>query len=867
MRSGFRAPDFELRDLEGGYRSLSDWRGRRVLLIFVQPGCPYSRSVLDVVAGLHPDPPAGVPAPVVITFGEEAENLRLRDTHRLRCPVLLQGDATVARAYLAEETPAGCLIDEDGRVVDTTRVGAVSVLTQTGVMPAPQWTWSTTPFRQGDYWYDQLVAPRVQEASAAPTTGAKDDLPLVSVVMTTRDRPGLLPIALECYRSQAYRRRELIVVDDGSRFPVDEAAVVALGGRLIRVPEGTPLGIKLNRGVREARGELCQKWDDDDWYAPGFLDALVGGYLDFNARVCRPTVAFQARRHWFDLARWRVIVWPSPDVAGGTLLFTRQDWERHPFREIRRCVDLWFLVDQVNAGVTPTVIDAPETHAYVRHDVAGTELGHTWARWLSGDPMEDYLQALPAEGTDPAQLFPEWALSAYAALSGNVARDSVPASHRSATWHRTPDTVVEKGGDGAPTPSRERSPALQSDDQYASKPNLLYLAAEIPDVLGGDTRARAGVLLEALAEHYDVYLIVVLRQGRPDSWIPARTSRLCRNWAVVQPPPGESDAAGVEDTFRRAAEVFHGVPFAVIHSSDLSMSPLAEAYLDAAGTPARHVDLACVDSVVQREVAACHREHEREELAAEADREAAEMAAAEARLLPRCDRVSVSSSRDRRRLQERYNLTNVVVLPNAVRAPLPLPPRPPKDALSFLFVVTFGRYPSEDAATFLCKDILHELRQTSPGPFELTIVARGRFPPAVARFGRLEEVNVVPATRRMEPWYHQADVVLAPWRIGAGTQLAVLEAMSYRRPVVSTSIAVQDLDVIGGEHVLIGDTAEAFAEGCVRLIADPQLANRVTDGAYELCIRSYSPNVLRAAVAGSLDPSQARAVAAYTAGG
>jgi 2-aminoethylphosphonate-pyruvate transaminase len=68
---------------------------------------------------------------------------------------------------------------------------------------------------------------------------------------------------------------------------------------------------------------------------------------------------------------------------------------------------------------------------------------------LSPADLEALLPGLEAARAD----------GAYIAVV-DVARDSVPASHRSATWHRTSDPVVGEGGDGAPTPSRERSPAL-----------------------------------------------------------------------------------------------------------------------------------------------------------------------------------------------------------------------------------------------------------------------------------------------------------------------------------------------------------------------------------------------------------------------
>src|SRR5438067_6968685 len=97
---------------------------------------------------------------------------------------------------------------------------------------------------------------------------------LISVVMATHERPHLLPIALRCYQEQTWPERELVVVDDGERFPVREALVRSVGGRLLRVPPGTMLGTKLNLGLEVLHGTFCQKMDDDDWYASDFLATM-----------------------------------------------------------------------------------------------------------------------------------------------------------------------------------------------------------------------------------------------------------------------------------------------------------------------------------------------------------------------------------------------------------------------------------------------------------------------------------------------------------------------------------------------------------------------------------------------------------------
>ncbi|MCC7024714.1 MAG: glycosyltransferase family 2 protein [Thermomicrobiales bacterium] len=242
--------------------------------------------------------------------------------------------------------------------------------------------------------------------------------PRVSVVLTTRDRPRFVPLALAGYRQQSYpaHDRELIVVDDGDRFPVDEAEVAAAGGTLVRLPPGTPLGSKLNAGIARARGLLIQKMDDDDWYGPDFLAASVAA-LDRRWRVaCRPALVFLSPFLFFDLARWEIRRSRQGHLPGATLLFPRDIWEEQPFRPLPGDEDVWFLLDQARLGAVTTTSGALESYLAVRHAGLGDDRGHTWTHQATGQALDDYTRYLQPYARSPEELLPAWAVTAYRAM-------------------------------------------------------------------------------------------------------------------------------------------------------------------------------------------------------------------------------------------------------------------------------------------------------------------------------------------------------------------------------------------------------------------------------------------------------------------
>jgi glycosyltransferase involved in cell wall biosynthesis len=75
-------------------------------------------------------------------------------------------------------------------------------------------------------------------------------------------------------------------------------------------------------------------------------------------------------------------------------------------------------------------------------------------------------------------------------------------------------------------------------------------------------------------------------------------------------------------------------------------------------------------------------------------------------------------------------------------------------------------------------------------------------------------------------WPHlaRAAVAVAPLRAGSGQPLKVLEAMASGTPVVATSLAAAGLEARHGEHALIADDPQVFAEHIARVLSNPGLA-------------------------------------------
>jgi polysaccharide biosynthesis protein PslH len=91
----------------------------------------------------------------------------------------------------------------------------------------------------------------------------------------------------------------------------------------------------------------------------------------------------------------------------------------------------------------------------------------------------------------------------------------------------------------------------------------------------------------------------------------------------------------------------------------------------------------------------------------------------------------------------------------------------------------------------------------------------------------------------VRPLIAGSSVSLAPLHTGGGTRLKILEAMALGTPVVATSKGAEGLDIEPGEHLLLADTPETFAQAVIRLLQEAKLRQQLVDKAYQLVHEKY----------------------------
>lgn len=108
--------------------------------------------------------------------------------------------------------------------------------------------------------------------------------PLVSVVIVTWNRPQFLAFAVEQFKAQIYKSKELIVVDDSEPGKALDLSCQP-DVKVIRPAERLTVGEKLAIGFDAAQGDYVAYQDDDDWISPSYLTRQVGPLISGQGTV------------------------------------------------------------------------------------------------------------------------------------------------------------------------------------------------------------------------------------------------------------------------------------------------------------------------------------------------------------------------------------------------------------------------------------------------------------------------------------------------------------------------------------------------------------------------------------------------------
>lgn len=210
----------------------------------------------------------------------------------------------------------------------------------------------------------------------------------------------------------------------------------------------------------------------------------------------------------------------------------------------------------------------------------------------------------------------------------------------------------------------------------------------------------------------------------------------------------------------------------------------------------------------------------------------------ELRICSKFSLCTVPSERDKVVFQQDIPNTPFEVIPNGVDSQyFQSDDSAMPEENTLLFTGTIDYYPNTDGLKFFIEDVFPLIRAEIP---DIHFIIAGRNPPPVIQqYESDPNITITGFVDDMRTYYDKSQVVVVPLRIGGGTRLKILEAMSMNKPVVSTAIGAEGIAVSDGEDIILADEPSEFAKQTIKLLCDANERKRLAANGNHLATTVY----------------------------
>ena len=201
------------------------------------------------------------------------------------------------------------------------------------------------------------------------------------------------------------------------------------------------------------------------------------------------------------------------------------------------------------------------------------------------------------------------------------------------------------------------------------------------------------------------------------------------------------------------------------------------------------------------------------------------------------DILLTPSERDRQLFLKDLPDSRIHVIKNGVDLGHFLPSGTNPEPHSMVFTGVMNYYPNEQGVLYFLDEIMPLIVSRVPDARAYIV---GAYPSKNLQMRKTDNVTITGRVDDVRPFMARSSVYIIPLRSGGGTRLKALEAMAMKKPIVSTTLGCEGINLKDGESAMFADSPERFADAVVRLFDDTGLKTALVEKAYTNVVAEYS---------------------------
>ncbi|MBT9175395.1 MAG: Ubiquinone/menaquinone biosynthesis C-methyltransferase UbiE [candidate division WS2 bacterium] len=200
------------------------------------------------------------------------------------------------------------------------------------------------------------------------------------------------------------------------------------------------------------------------------------------------------------------------------------------------------------------------------------------------------------------------------------------------------------------------------------------------------------------------------------------------------------------------------------------------------------------------------------------------------------DRCFMITEKDAEMVKQMNSTIKTAVMPSGVDTSYFYPLDRDEEPYSIVSVASMDWLPNIEGILWFYEGIFPLVKEIIP---EVKLYIVGKNPLDSIKRLKNEGVFVSGFVEDVREYISKCRVFIVPLKTGNGMRIKILNALAMGKPVVSTSIGCEGIEVQHGKHIYIADTKEEFAHGVIELLKREDMRRKLKEEGLRLVKEKY----------------------------
>ncbi|HKM94130.1 MAG TPA: glycosyltransferase family 4 protein [Prolixibacteraceae bacterium] len=157
---------------------------------------------------------------------------------------------------------------------------------------------------------------------------------------------------------------------------------------------------------------------------------------------------------------------------------------------------------------------------------------------------------------------------------------------------------------------------------------------------------------------------------------------------------------------------------------------------------------------------------------------------------------------------------------------------------NLFFIGALDWAPNQEGLVWFLDKCWNKLLKNFPN-LQLTIAGRNAPSWLVNKFKK-KNITYAGEVPDAKDYMLNQGIMIAPLFSGSGMRVKIIEAMNLKKPIVTTTIGCEGIDINHKVHAMIGDTPSLFINNITHLLQQEQLAHSISENCFTFVQSNYS---------------------------